>query len=102
MVMGESITILNLVFAAILFGCLTFVSYKTSEAIGMGDAKMLVILNCIYGLSFVLYTSIISMFIILISLIPFFIMKKVNLKTGIPFAPYYFLGTLVYYIISLI
>lgn len=102
MVMGESITILNFALAAILLGCLTFISYKTSEAIGMGDAKLLVILNCIYGLSFVLYTSIISMFIILLSLIPFFIMKKVNLKTGIPFAPYYLLGTLVYYLISLI
>ena len=102
MIVEESIAILNFVFAALLLGCLTFVSYKTSEAIGMGDAKMLVILNCIYGLSFVLYTSIISMFIILLSLIPFVIMKKVNLKTGIPFAPYYLLGTLVYYIISLV
>ena len=87
-------------FAVILGVALTYLSYKTKEEIGMGDVKMLVVINCIFGLSYVLYTALFGMFIILLVVIPCLIARKMNMKTGIPFVPFYLAGTIVYYILS--
>lgn len=87
---------LNIVMSGVLFAGLMLISRLSNEQIGMGDVKMLTVINLIYGLSYVVYVLIISMFITLIVCIPGLIMKKIKLKTSLPFVPFYALGTIVY------
>lgn len=99
---GDGISVLNLIITILLLGGLTVISLKSSEEIGMGDVKLLAIICGIYGLSYVLYTAIIAMILVLLYAIPGMIRKKINLKTGIPFVPFYSIGTIIYFLIDFI
>ena len=84
------------------FGIVSFVSKVSKEQIGMGDVKLIVVLNLIYGLSFTVYSMILSLIIMLLCVVPFMIIKKINLKSQIPFAPFFAVGVTVYMLLNLL
>ena len=86
----------NMLISIVILLLLMLVSKISKEQIGMGDVKLIVILNLIYGLSFTLYSMIISLFIMLLFIVPCMIRKKVNLQSQIPFAPFYTAGVIIY------
>ena len=90
----------NVLISIVILLLLMLVSKISKEQIGMGDVKLIVILNLIYGLSFTLYSMIISLFIMLLFIVPCMIRKKVNLKSQIPFAPFYTAGVIIYILLN--
>lgn len=95
-------TIMNVIISVILLVVLMIISKLSNEQIGMGDIKLIVAINIVYGLSFSIYSLIISMIVMLLTTVPLLILKKIKLKSEIPFAPFYMIGTSVYIILSLI
>lgn len=96
------INIWNLVISFIILLILMFISKMSKEQIGMGDVKLITIINLVYGLTFTMYSLIFSLFAMLLFCIPLLIMKKVKMKSQIPFGPFYTLGTTIYIIMNLI
>ncbi len=96
------VNILNLIISIIILLVLMLISKLSKEQIGMGDVKLITVVNLIYGLSFTVYSLIISMLIMLCVTLPMLAMKKVKLKSQIPFAPFYSIGVIVYIILNLI
>ncbi len=92
----------NILISGVILGVLILVSKISKEQIGMGDVKLIVVINLIYGLSFTIYSLIISLLVMLLSIIPFMIMKKINLKSQIPFAPFLTIGVTVYTLLNLL
>ncbi len=92
----------NILISGVILGILMLVSKISKEQIGMGDVKLIVVINLIYGLSFAIYSLIISLLVMLLSIIPFMIMKKINLKSQIPFAPFLTIGVTVYTLLNLL
>ena len=90
----------NMLISIVILLLLMLVSKISKEQIGMGDVKLIVILNLIYGLSFTLYSMIISLFIMLLFIVPCMIRKKVNLQSQIPFAPFYTAGVIIYILLN--
>ena len=90
----------NVLISIVILLLLMLVSKISKEQIGMGDVKLIVILNLIYGLSFTLYSMIISLFIMVLFIVPCMIRKKVNLKSQIPFAPFYTAGVIIYILLN--
>lgn len=96
------LNIWNVLISAAILALLVFVSKVSKEQIGMGDVKLIVVLNLIYGLSFTVYSMILSLIIMLLCVVPFMIIKKINLKSQIPFAPFFAVGVTVYMLLNLL
>lgn len=97
-----SVNIWNFVISLVILLVLMFISKMSNEQIGMGDVKLITIVNLVYGLNFTMYSMIFSLLAMLLFCIPLLIMKKIKMKSQIPFAPFYTLGTAVYIIMNLI
>lgn len=95
-------TIWNLILSAVMLIVLMIISKISGEQIGMGDVKMITVVALVYGISFMVYSLIISMLIMLVTAIPLLVFKKIKLKSEMPFAPFYAIGASVYIILSLI
>lgn len=96
------LNIWNVILSVAVLVLLVFVSKISKEQIGMGDVKLIAVLNLIYGLSFTAYSLLLSLIIMLLCTIPFLIMKKINLKSQIPFAPFLTIGIIVYILLNLL
>ena len=96
------IDVWNMIISVAFLLVLMLISKISKEQIGMGDVKLLAVINLIYGLSFTAYSLIFSLLAMLMFAIPLLIMKKANLKSQIPFAPFYLCGVTVYMFINLI
>lgn len=96
------LNILNVIFSGIVLVFLMIISRKTNEQIGMGDVKLIATINLIYGVSFMLYTMMFSLLLMLVFSLPLLVMRKIKLKSQLPFAPFYLLGVLAYVILSLL
>lgn len=96
------LNIWNVLISVVVLVLLVFVSKISKEQIGMGDVKLIVVINLIYGISFTAYSMILSLIIMLLYVIPFLIVKKINLKSQIPFAPFLTIGTTLYMILNLL
>ncbi len=96
----SQVDILNLVFSSVVFLFLVIISRCTNEQFGMGDIKFLAIMMIIYGLTFMLYTMLIAMLLVIIVAVPLIICKKISIKTSVPFIPFYSVGVLGYIILN--
>ena len=92
----------NVVLSIIVLGVLMLASKISKEQIGMGDVKLITAVNLIYGLSFTMYSFMFALIIMLVCMIPLLILKRIKLKSQLPFAPFYTLGIIAYIILSLI
>lgn len=95
------INVWNVIVSFVVLLVLMFISKMSNEQIGMGDVKLITIVNLVYGLNFTMYSMIFSLLAMLLFCIPLLIMKKIKMKSQIPFAPFYTLGTAVYIIMNL-
>lgn len=93
---------LNILVAAVLFVVLLLINKLSKEQLGMGDVKLLVVVGLVYGLSFLMYTLILSLLLMLMYSVPMLIIKKFKLSTQMPFAPFYTIGIIMYIIINLL
>lgn len=98
----SSVSLLNLIITAVVLFVLLLVNKLTKEQFGMGDVKLLVAINAIFGLAFTIYSMIISLVAMLLFVVPLLITKKANMKTRLPFAPFFLLGVMIYTILNLI
>ena len=92
----------NVLISALILIILMFVSKISKEQIGMGDVKLITGINLIYGLVFTAYSLIFSMILMLLYSIPLLVLKRIKLKSQIPFAPFYLVGIFAYVIINII
>jgi len=99
-ILQSQVDILNLVFSSVVFLFLVIISRCTNEQFGMGDIKFLAIMMIIYGLTFMLYTMLIAMLLVIIVAVPLIICKKISIKTSVPFIPFYSVGVLGYIILN--
>ncbi|MBO4898409.1 MAG: prepilin peptidase [Clostridia bacterium] len=86
----------NVLISAAVLGILIIISLLSKEQIGMGDVKLIASVNLIYGWSFTLYTLFFSFLAMLIFAIPLLILRKLKLKSQLPFAPFYLIGVILY------
>lgn len=93
---------LNAIFSIVVLVVLMLVSRMTKEQLGMGDVKLIAVINLIYGLSFTIYSMLLAMTIMLLFSVPLLIAKKINLKSSLPFAPFYAIGSCVFILFNLI
>lgn len=93
---------LSAVVSIIVLLVLMLVSRMTNEQIGMGDVKLIAVMNLIYGISFILYSMIFAMICMLVCTIPLLILRKISMKSSLPFVPFYFIGVIIYTILNLI
>lgn len=93
---------LNAVFSIIVLVFLMLISRMTKEQLGMGDVKLIAVMNLMYGLSFTVYSMMLSMIIMLLFSLPLLVLKKINLKSSLPFAPFYAIGSCVFIVFNLI
>lgn len=91
-----------IVIFAIVLLILYLISRFTNEQIGMGDVKLVAIVTLIMGGAFTIYTMLFSMIIMVIYAIPMMIAKKLNLKSQLPFVPFYTVGVVIFYIFNLV
>lgn len=99
---GTQIGIWNAIISIVILAVLMLASKLSKEQIGMGDVKLITVVNLIYGLSFTMYSMIFSLVAMLFFTIPLLIARKLKLKSQIPFAPFYALGVGVYVILNFI
>ncbi len=93
------ISLLNAIITIVIFLLFMLISKLSKEQIGMGDVKLLAVVNLFYGLSFVIYSMLFGMIAVLIYSVPMMIAKKMNLKSQIPFVPFYTIGAALYVIL---
>lgn len=96
----NQVDILNLVFSTVVFLFLVIISRSTNEQFGMGDIKLLAIMMIVYGLTFMLYTMLLAMLLVILATVPFIIAKKLSVKSSVPFIPFYSIGVLGYIILN--
>lgn len=96
-----TLSLVNIGISAVVFLLLVLLSKMSKEQIGMGDVKFLTCINLIFGLAFVVYSLLLSLLVMLLFIIPRLIMKKSNLKSELPFAPFYGIGLIIYVLGSL-
>ena len=70
---------------------------KNVEAMGLGDAKLLSGLGFIFGLKSIFIILFTASILGLLYSIPKLLKGKSSLKTAIPFGPFLFIGTVIYY-----
>ncbi len=97
-----TIGFLNFLITLLLTLLMVVLSKLNIEQIGIGDIKLFIVVNMIYGLSYLMYTMIFAMVIIIFVSIPLLIMKKITLKSGFPFVPFYLFGNIIYIIFNIL
>lgn len=93
--------IMNLVFSFAVLLILVIISKCTGEQLGMGDIKLFAVMMIIYGFSFMMYTLLIGMILVMVLAIPLMLGKKITIKTSVPFIPFYTIGILIYVMLIL-
>ena len=96
------IDIWNTLISVAILLVLAFVSKISKEELGMGDVKLIAAINLIYGLSFTMYSLLLTLIIMLVFSVPLLIMKKLKMKSQLPFAPFHLIGVSMYIILNLI
>ena len=96
------VSLWNLIITLVVFLVLVLVCKVSKEQIGMGDVKLIVAINLFFGLPFTLYSMIFAMFAVLLFSVPLLITKKMNLKSQIPFVPFYAVGVFVYTLLNVL
>lgn len=78
--------------ALVCFGILFIVSMICKTGIGMGDVKLVGVVGLIQGIINTYNILFYALVVLLIYILIMWILKKVNRKTQIPFAPYVYIG----------
>ena len=73
---------------------------KNIEAMGFGDAKLMMGIGLFFGWEAVFFILFLSAILGLISVIPSLLNNSKNLKTQIPFGPYIVISSVIYYFTS--
>ena len=93
--MDDTFKMINSIWG-LLFGLLLIVFSKLSkQALGFGDAIVLLVLGVGFGVYRVIYIFMISLIISSVIAIIFFLLKKVGRKTQLPFIPYITIAVMV-------
>lgn len=95
------VDVMNLVFSFAVLLILIIISKCTGEQLGMGDIKLFAVMMIIYGFSFMMYTLLLGMILVMLLAIPLMICKKITIKTSVPFIPFYTVGILIYVMLIL-
>lgn len=98
----SGIGLLNAFAAAVLLLGLFLINKLSKDQLGMGDVKLLAVVGLLYGLSYVIYTLIFSLLLMLLCSVLPLMMKKIKLKSQLPFAPFYTAGVLGYTLLNLL
>lgn len=73
-------------------GLLMLIAFFAKAALGMGDAKMFLVIGLIYGLNNTYSILLLSLMIMAVVSIVLLVLRKVNKKTAVPMAPFVLLG----------
>ena len=73
-------------------GLLIIIALIAKTALGMGDAKMFLVIGLIYGLNNTYSILLVSLFVMAVVSIALLAMKKVERKSTIPMAPFVLIG----------
>lgn len=73
-------------------GLLVVIALIAKTALGMGDAKMFLVIGLIYGLNNTYAILLISLLIMAVISIILLVLKKVNRKSTVPMAPFVLIG----------
>lgn len=73
-------------------GLLILIALIAKTALGMGDAKMFIVIGLIYGLNNTYSILLFSIFIMAVVSIVLLLLKKVSRKTAVPMAPFVLIG----------
>ena len=76
---------------------LLYKKIKNIEAMGFGDAKLMLAIGLLFGWQSVFFILFLSAILGLISVIPSLLNKSKNFKTQIPFGPYIVISSVIYY-----
>jgi prepilin signal peptidase PulO-like enzyme (type II secretory pathway) len=89
-----------LAWSAGIFIVFFLISLLTKEKIGMGDVKLIGVISLFVEGSNIFYVLFFSLIMIFIFSIGGLLLKKVNLKTQLPFVPFLTAGVVVFLILS--
>lgn len=88
--------LLNGAIGAVVAGVLPLVAWLIKrDSIGFGDIKMLAVCGLMCGIPGIIYVMIRSALVILLYSIVMLLLKKLNLKSEIPYAPFLLFGVLI-------
>jgi prepilin signal peptidase PulO-like enzyme (type II secretory pathway) len=91
----------NAVVGLVIFGILALGSLLLKGRLGMGDAKLIGLLIIFTGWRYALQISFWGMIAAFIFSIALLLMKKVNMKSELPFVPFLTLGMILHFIFSI-
>lgn len=78
--------------ALLVLGCMVLVSFLSKGQFGLGDAKLLTVAVLICGLSASVYALLGALLMMLLFSLPCLLLKKLTLRTQLPFAPFFTVG----------
>lgn len=99
---GTYVSLWNLIITVAVLLILMLASKLSKEEIGMGDVKLIAAVNLFFGLPFTFYSMLFGMFAVLIVSVPLMFAKKMNLKSQLPFIPFYTVGVAVYTMLNVL
>lgn len=88
-------TIINVTIGLLLLGVISLISFILKGKIGMGDAKLLAVMVLVAGVQFVLKATFFGLFFAFFVSIILLLIKKVNVKTELPFVPFITIGVFI-------